>query len=72
MAKAATSISITASENDSDIRDLIAQLLDLIDSFDPVVSHLSPQQRADILLTEWNQNRHLPPAIRISEIGGGL
>jgi hypothetical protein len=71
MAKAATIINITTSESDQDVRDLIAQLLDLIDSFDPVVPALSSQQRADVLLGEWARNRHLPPALRLSEIGGG-
>ena len=68
MAKAATSLSITASKDDPDIRDLIAQLLDLIDSFDTVVPPLSPQARADALLAEWDRNRHLPPALRLSDV----
>jgi hypothetical protein len=57
---------------DDDCRDLVAQLIDLIDSFEPAVSPLSSQARADRMLQEWWANRHLPPALRLSEIGGDL
>jgi hypothetical protein len=64
--------SIVPITTDDDCRGLVAQLLDLIDSFEPVVSPLSSQDRADRMLHEWWANRHLPPALRLSEIGGNL
>jgi len=54
--------------DDPDIRDLVASILDLVSSVGPTVSSLSPQQRADVLLAEWDRNRRLPPMLRLSDV----
>jgi hypothetical protein len=68
MPKAETIDTTLVFGNYPDIRDLVASVLDLVSSLEPTVSSLSPQQRADVLLAEWNRNRHLPPALRLSGI----
>jgi hypothetical protein len=40
----------------------------LVISIEPNISDNSPQQLADLLLEQWNRNRHLPPALRLSRV----
>jgi hypothetical protein len=70
MPKAEADNTTIASDDDPETRDLVAQLLDLIDSFEPIPSPLSAQFRADLLLQKWQSARHLPPALRLIEDWG--